>query len=140
MTMTTKRQADLRRILLERKSELEQGIRERIRAGRSDRLVEVRDVVEHSDSDNEGDLGLALLHMHAETLERIGHALVRLDAGEYGSCVDCAGPIAQARLRALPFAVRCQHCEERREQDSGDAQHLARRQRHLSLFADAIGT
>jgi len=43
-------------------------------------------------------------------------ALTRLDAGKYGYCFDCAQEISEQRLRALPFAARCQSCEERREE------------------------
>jgi len=51
-----------------------------------------------------------------QTLARIDDALAQLDAGKYGSCLECAREIAETRLRAWPFAVRCQSCEERREQ------------------------
>ena len=53
--------------------------------------------------------------MRADTATRIDAALARLDAGKYGSCFDCERDIAERRLRALPFAVRCQGCEEQRE-------------------------
>lgn len=52
-----------------------------------------------------------------QDVARIDDALMRLDAGKYGSCLECAREISEQRLRALPFAVRCQACEERREQD-----------------------
>jgi DnaK suppressor protein len=42
--------------------------------------------------------------MRADTLARVDEALVRLDAGKYGSCVECDGEISERRLRALPFA------------------------------------
>ena len=53
-----------------------------------------------------------LLQMSAETLARIDAALRRLDVGQYGFCAECAKEIAERRLRALPFAVRCQACED----------------------------
>ena len=43
-------------------------------------------------------------------LRRIQAALERLDAGTYGSCVVCRGPIAPARLDAIPESDRCEHC------------------------------
>ena len=48
----------------------------------------------------------------AETLMLIDEALFLLDAGEYGYCVDCDGEIAEADLRALPFAMRCRACDD----------------------------
>jgi DnaK suppressor protein len=85
-------------------------------AWRRRRTIEVGDEVEHSDADIQGDIECGLLGIRAETLTRIDEALVRLDAGEYGSCSQCATEISERRLRALPFAVRCKACEERREQ------------------------
>ena len=37
-------------------------------------------------------------------------ALARLDEGQYGVCEVCQQPIAEARLQALPSAVRCINC------------------------------
>ena len=42
-------------------------------------------------------------------------ALQRLETGAYGRCLDCGGPIAPQRLRALPEASRCVTCETRKE-------------------------
>ena len=39
----------------------------------------------------------------------------RLEEGNYGYCFECGDEIAEQRLRALPFAVRCKDCEEARE-------------------------
>ncbi|WP_052460462.1 TraR/DksA family transcriptional regulator [Microbacterium gorillae] len=46
-------------------------------------------------------------------LAAIAAARVRMDAGEYGVCIDCGRAIPVARLRARPFATRCVACEER---------------------------
>ncbi|WP_043114503.1 TraR/DksA family transcriptional regulator [Solimonas soli] len=43
-------------------------------------------------------------------LGQIDHALQRLDAGLWGLCEQCGERIAEARLRHLPEATRCQHC------------------------------
>src|SRR5690348_3526005 len=110
MTETTTRNTDLRQILCERRREMQGAVQSRMSGGRSDRPTEVRDDLEHSDADMQEDIEFALLRMRAETLTRIDEALVRLETGEYGSCVECAGEISERRLRALPFAVRCQPC------------------------------
>jgi RNA polymerase-binding transcription factor DksA len=46
-------------------------------------------------------------------------ALARLEAGDYGDCVDCGEAIPVARLQAQPFAIRCVGCQERRERAAG---------------------
>ncbi|GII61815.1 molecular chaperone DnaK [Sphaerisporangium krabiense] len=42
-------------------------------------------------------------------------ALRRLDAGDYGRCVDCGKPVPEGRLAARPEAARCVQCQSRRE-------------------------
>jgi RNA polymerase-binding transcription factor DksA len=37
-------------------------------------------------------------------------ALARMDAGTYGTCVRCHGPIAAGRLEALPEITTCIDC------------------------------
>ena len=139
MTKTANRNDELKRILTDRRREIQDEVQRRIRIGRTDRPKEVRDDLEHSDADIQGDIELSLLQMRAETLTRIDEALVRLDSGKYGSCFECAGEIAERRLRALPFAVRCQVCEERREQE-GRARQTAQRRGGVSLFPDVVSS
>jgi DnaK suppressor protein len=140
MTEAATRNADLKQMLSERRREMQDEVQRRIRDGRTDRPKEVRDVLEHSDADIRGDIEFSLLQMRAETLSRIDEALVRLAAGKYGSCFECDGEISEQRLRALPFAVRCQSCEKRREQEQGVSRRLDQRGGGLSLFPDFAGS
>jgi DnaK suppressor protein len=127
------RERELRRILLDRRRDVEGDVRTRIRDGRTDRSQEVLDDGDHSDAALQDGIDFALIQMKAETLARIDAALARLDTGMYGDCFDCENEISDKRLRAMPFAVRCTACEEKREQQ-GRAQRLAQSQA-LSLFA-----
>src|SRR5215210_5948199 len=135
MSDTTGRNVALRQILTDRWRELQDDVQRRIHEGRTAHAPGVRDYLEHSGADIEQGIELALLQMRAETLTRIDQALVRLDEGQYGSCVACDGEITERRLRALPFAVRCQACEEVRERDGHTVRGAQRR--GVSLFADA---
>ncbi|MBJ7595137.1 MAG: TraR/DksA C4-type zinc finger protein [Candidatus Dormibacteraeota bacterium] len=45
-----------------------------------------------------------------ETVKEIDQALARLDAGAYGLCEVCGGPIPGERLRAIPWAALCVPC------------------------------
>ena len=137
MTNTATRNDDLKRMLSERRREMQNDVQTRIREGRTDRPREVGDDLEQSDADIQEHIELALLQMRAETLSRIDEALARLEAGQYGSCRECEREISEGRLRALPFAVRCQSCEERREQVQGRARQVAGRRGGFSLFPDA---
>jgi len=108
------RTASLQRTLNDLKADLLRDVHGRIRETRADRPTDVGDHVEDSDDDARQGLDLKLLEMRASTLTAIDAAIVRLAAGKYGSCFECDGPIAERRLRALPFAVRCRDCEEKR--------------------------
>jgi DnaK suppressor protein len=126
-------------MLSERRRELVGDVQSRVRSGR-DRPSEGRDDLEHSEADMQGDIERSLIQMRAETLVRIDEALARLDAGLYGTCTECESAISERRLRALPFAVRCQSCEERREALQGRTQHLTHQRGNLPLFGDGFGS
>jgi RNA polymerase-binding transcription factor len=138
MTTLATRNARLRDTLLARRDEVRADVQRRIRDGRTTGPSDVHDTVDRADTDSERDIELALLQMRSETQTSIDEALGRLDAGKYGSCVECADEIAERRLRALPFAVRCQACEERRELRQGRARQLACQRATLPLFSAGV--
>ena len=109
------RQAALRASLNSRRLELTADVHDRLRERREIGVQSGGDVVEGSDAAVEANLQLALLEMRAQTLTNVDQAIARLDAGTYGSCFECDEDIAEARLLALPFAVRCRDCQEKRE-------------------------
>src|ERR1700680_275380 len=124
---------DLKRMLLDRRGEVQREVHDRIHDVRATGPSDVLDRGEDSEADVQEDIEFALIQMKAETLSRIDEALVRLEGGEYGHCSECGGGISENRLRALPFAVRCYSCEEGRER----SQHRARQvdyRREPSLF------
>lgn len=47
-----------------------------------------------------------------EKLQALNVALRRLETGEYGACEECGEPIAPKRLKAIPWARFCIHCQE----------------------------
>ena len=136
MTRNMSRNADLRQLLTTRRRVMQDTVDRRVLEGRSDLPTDGRDGLEHSEADSQMDLAFALLQMRAETIASIEAAVARIDAGVYGSCVDCDSRIPDRRLRALPFAPRCQACEEARE--AGQARTPTRRRDQLSVHADAV--
>ncbi len=58
---------------------------------------------------------LAILDRSRDLQAKMDEALARLAAGRYGLCAVCEELIPVARLRAMPFAVRCLPCQERPE-------------------------
>ena len=120
---------NLRKMLEDRRGELLREVQGRIRDARSDITKErqVLDQGESSEVDIQEDIEFALIQMKAETLNKIDVALRRLNEDTYGICFECGGEIADRRLRALPFAVRCKDCEEARETAEQRERIVARR-------------
>lgn len=48
-------------------------------------------------------------------LTMVQRALMRIEEGTYGTCVDCGQPIPEKRLEAIPWAARCIKDEEKLE-------------------------
>ena len=56
---------------------------------------------------------LALKQTDSKLLRAIEEAILRLDQGVYGICMDCEEEIAHARLDAVPWTRVCIECKER---------------------------
>jgi DnaK suppressor protein len=131
---------ELKTMLESRRHELQAEVQGKMRdvraSGEVNKLTEVFDAGESSENDIQEDIELALIQLKAETLNKVADALKRLDQGNYGNCFDCGDEIAEKRLRALPFAVRCKDCEEARENAAQRERHLNARRPASSLFLD----
>ena len=136
---TGARYDELKQMLIERQREIMHEVQGKIRDVRaegSDKDHNVLDPGETSEVDIQEDIEFALIQMKAETLNKINEALSRLEDGSYGNCFECGDEIAQPRLRALPFAVRCKDCEEARETAEQRERMMARRSGSSALFFD----
>jgi DnaK suppressor protein len=129
---------ELKRMLEDRRRELVTAVQGKMRDARSEgtKEREVLDQGESSEVDIQEDIEFALIQMKAETLNKIDAALRRLEEGTYGDCFECGEEIAEARLRALPFAVRCKDCEEARETAEQRERMMAQRRGSSALFFD----
>jgi DnaK suppressor protein len=135
------RYSELRQMLDGRRREIQAEVQGKMRGVRAEgtwggKMNEVFDAVESAEADIQEDIEFALVQMKSETLNKINDALTRLEHGEYGNCFDCGEEIAEKRLRALPFAVRCKDCEETRENAGQRERQLAARRGTASLFLD----
>jgi RNA polymerase-binding protein DksA len=54
---------------------------------------------------------LALRDRASQQLALVDAALARIDAGRFGACLRCGGPIGSERLEALPWAEHCIECQ-----------------------------
>jgi DnaK suppressor protein len=135
------RYTELKQMLQGRQREIQAEVKGKMRNVRAEgtwggKLNEVLDAVESAEADIQEDIEFALVQMKSETLNKITDALGRLEQGDYGNCFDCGEEIAEKRLRALPFAVRCKDCEEAREIAEKRERQLAARRGTTSLFLD----
>src|SRR5262249_41601305 len=139
--MSRARYTELRQMLDERRREIQAEVQGKMRGVREEgawggKLNEVLDAVESAEADIQEEIEFALVQMKSETLNKVNNALVRLEQGDYGYCFECGEEIAEKRLRALPFAVRCKDCEEAREVAEQRERQMAARRGTSSLFRD----
>jgi DnaK suppressor protein len=135
------RYTELKKMLEDRRRELQAEVQGKMRGVREEgtwggKLNEVLDAVESAEADIQEDIEFALVQMKSETLNKVNDALARLERGDYGFCYECGEEIAEKRLRALPFAVRCKDCEEARETAEQRERQQAQRRGTSSLFLD----
>lgn len=79
-------------------------------------LEEVGDWVE---ADLLNDTDIAMLSHELVRLREIDAALARMEAGSYGTCIDCGESIPPNRLAAHPTAECCIPCQEKYEKQRG---------------------
>src|SRR5947199_2416329 len=73
------------------------------------------DMADQASGNNEVHIALKLRQTDAKILQAIEEALQRIEKGTYGICRDCGDPIAEARLRAIPWTRVCISCKEKQK-------------------------
>ena len=66
----------------------------------------------------EGEVEAQIVDSEVRLLEKIDHALERIEEGNYGECEACGNAIGLARLEAKPSVSLCIDCQEAK--DSGE--------------------
>ena len=61
---------------------------------------------------SERDIAIGNLERDSSRLREVRAALRRIDAGTFGSCVECDATINPKRLAAIPWASSCIVCQE----------------------------
>lgn len=107
----------IRTALISRQAELHAEVQtaERIRRGEPLDRTEVGDSKDMSAGRQQADLDEAQEQRDIEELRQVDAALARLEAGDYGLCIDCGEAIAARRLLVQPSALRCVSCQQRVE-------------------------
>ena len=60
-------------------------------------------------------LGFRLKERNGILLQKVDHALARIENGSFGQCEVCEEPLSIERLKARPFATLCIACKEDQE-------------------------
>ncbi len=118
--MTKKKKEALRKMLVEKKREVWNDIKEKLfeQLGKEYRK-EIDAALDEGDkalADLAEETGLTIVNIRKDMLEKIDHAIEKLDQGTYGICEDCGIEISEQRLKAVPFAVYCIECKQKREE------------------------
>ena len=71
------------------------------------------DFMDQASADAEAELQIQLRQTDGRLFKAIEDALARIRAGTFGVCGACKGPIAKARLEAVPWTHLCRDCKER---------------------------
>ena len=61
----------------------------------------------------EQEFTLSLMEHEGDALEQIEAALVRIEDGLYGVCIECEGRIPKTRLEVLPHTPYCVKCADK---------------------------
>ncbi len=104
-------------ILLEEKNKIVQEVSHKIRDEANSSKKEIGDIYDIASSERERELSLTLGDRDRGKLPEIEGALERLEDGSYGECEECDEPIAENRLRILPFTRVCVECQSKLEKD-----------------------
>ena len=69
-------------------------------------------MADHGSDNFEQDLTISLVETERKELADIDEALMRIEQGNYGDCLECGEPINPRRLEADPAARLCIDCAE----------------------------
>ena len=96
-----------REALLQKKQELTEAAAVRPLQATMENNSRQGDMADQASGNNEVHIALKLRQTDAKILQAIEEALQRIEKGTYGVCRDCGEPIAEARLRAIPWTRVC---------------------------------
>ena len=74
------------------------------------------DALDLAVTESNRDFSLRLADRERRLMNKIRHALQRIQDGEYGACESCGEAITHARLLARPVATLCIDCKTQAEQ------------------------
>ena len=117
--LTPEEIAEFKKLLLKKKEELWEEIRQDLKTRVSQEYHEAIDTVKDEEElaqiDLQEEVVLGVLEARKSELEAISQALWRIDQGEFGRCLECGRWICIERLKVRPWASYCLECKEKLE-------------------------
>ena len=101
--------------LLERRESLLSQVAEAERSSRERDLEATQDPADMAANAYNKELLISMSDNDRRLLQLIDEALGRVEAGEYGDCINCSEPLPEKRLEAVPWARYCVRCQEMQE-------------------------
>ena len=112
-SFTKKDLNDFQELLIEKKTRLIKEIQEQSAEVASEKLDEPGDLVDMATDLLDQEMNLSLTTAEINRLKEIDEALIRIESGEYGICVDTGEEITKTRLKAVPEAKRTLEAQEK---------------------------
>ncbi len=110
-----------KKLLFAESEHLTKGIRtigeDTLRAAEQDVATDMTSFAEAGTDTNDRETALRLASGESRMLREVGEALMRIEDGTYGKCIDCEKDIPVKRLEVFPAAKHCVECKERFEKE-----------------------
>ncbi len=114
--MNKRERQKFKKLLMDERNHLRQGIKtleaDTLQSGERDTTGDLASFAEAGTDANDRDTGLRLASGESEMLREVDEALIRVEDGTYGVCIDCEKPIPVKRLEVYPSAQRCVQCKQ----------------------------
>jgi DnaK suppressor protein len=110
--MHKKEMEKYRRLLQDKKNSLSNDLAKTRNAEEETIEEATQDIADKAVSSYTREFLYSLSDTDRTTLVQIDEALARITEGTYGNCLNCAQPMAEKRLTAVPWAPHCVDCQE----------------------------
>jgi len=110
--MTKKKREHYKKILLERRLELNGDLQRQSERGLNEDRSDAKDTIDQADSSVAADLNLTRLEMITRQIREIDEALEKINIEEFGICESCGEDIPEGRLKVRPNAIYCIQCKD----------------------------
>ena len=109
---SSKQIKELKKILEDRKTEIERNIEENKDSIAQLKCVESKDDFDYAEASSDSFTFEVIIKKQLKELEDVKNALKAIEENRYGICEMCDEMIALERLKAKPFAKYCTACRE----------------------------